>query len=147
MCLISLTECLQQSNFLSLRTSVFQQISLARNILYPNSCYHISNCKVNLFINISYRNFSYKIRLSTPAPARFRTKPPANCAKSLEFPRARLAPAYLTFGSRLHFAQNRADFVRNANGQGVAVGVAGCLRLGASGCCGKFWPKVLVSAC
>ena len=98
MCLISLTECLQQSNFLSLRTSVFQQISLARNILYPNSCYHISNCKVNLFINISYRNFSYKIRLSTPAPARFRTKPPANCAKSLEFPRARLAPAYLAFG-------------------------------------------------
>ena len=98
MCLISLTECLQQSNFLSLRTSVFQQISLARNILYPNSCYHISNCKVNLFINISYRNFSYKIRLSTPAPARFRTKPPANCAKSLKSPRARLAPAYLAFG-------------------------------------------------
>lgn len=81
MCLISLTECLQQSNFLSLRTSVFQQISLARNILYPNSCYHISNCKVNLFINISYRNFSYKIRLSTPAPARFRTNSARFCTK------------------------------------------------------------------
>ena len=46
-----------------------------------------------------------------------------------ELPRARLASAHLAFGSRLHFAQNRADFVRNASGQGGGCG-------GRRGACG-----------